>query len=492
MMHFLHCLIPIQLLLLLRMVGFSGNHVSGGNIHSYDVDDSDDEMPLDSLFYASVQEYDSCSSSRSNYDAFCNERQAAMIHAITIDQDLSNARYEALEAVQAGCDEHVLAKLYQEHADRILFQTWFRMRDDDDDSRWLLPASRSNTSCTANQSSRKVQPLVDRDGCWNFGPESEQEFHLWEQCCSLFWEGCLDRRGAFFRNMRNDGDCVRRHGNMMKQQRMCCEFHNQTFSYLHLPVLKELALRIRIGTDEPGVYESYNLEQDGFLRKFDTSTVLWPAGYLLSLCISAPNYCGIPELLNALVTYDRNPNKGFSQQHPKVLELAAGIGAPSIAMARLLHRCIGTDAGMVIATDNKPQALALIASNALCANASVSAALLDYLDWSSVIKFREQVQSRFKIIIGAALIIEPSKNQTEKLWKSLDALLDWSDRSVVVLVHTVGLLPLPGSNSGFQLVRSISGDRFNMKTRWGHNSEFEISVFQRSQNTIHPQEESIS
>jgi hypothetical protein len=231
-----------------------------------------------------------------------------------------------------------------------------------------------------------------------------------------------------------------------------------------------------VGTDQTGVYESYNLEQDGFLRKFDTSTILWPAGYLLTLCISAPKYCGIPELQNALLTYNREQNDERSQPHPKVLELAAGIGAPSIAMARWLRRMIGTtEAGMVI--------LALIESNAVCANASVSTARLDYLDWSSVMEFREQVQTRFNAILGAALIIDPDTNQTEKLWKLLDALLDWSDRSVVVLVHTIGLLLLP-ADSGFQLIRSISGDRFNMKTRWGNTSEFEISVYQRSQQAI--------
>jgi hypothetical protein len=88
----------------------------------------------------------------------------------------------------------------------------------------------------------------------------------------------------------------------------------------HRPIcfflLNALIIRLRLGTDhsldttgtrQPLVEETiYDLEQDGFLRKHDVAGILWPTGYLLSLCLAAPRACGVPELYQAVKTATTN------------------------------------------------------------------------------------------------------------------------------------------------------------------------------------------
>lgn len=42
---------------------------------------------------------------------------------------------------------------------------------------------------------------------------------------------------------------------------------------------------------DEGNRRTYNVQQDGFLRRFDPAGILWPTGYFLTLCVSAPNRC---------------------------------------------------------------------------------------------------------------------------------------------------------------------------------------------------------
>ena len=56
-----------------------------------------------------------------------------------------------------------------------------------------------------------------------------------------------------------------------------------------------------------GVGKTIRLEQDGFLRAFDTATVLWPAAYLLTRAhalalspvpVAALPFCGLAVLMH--------------------------------------------------------------------------------------------------------------------------------------------------------------------------------------------------
>jgi hypothetical protein len=99
---------------------------------------------------------------------------------------------------------------------------------------------------------------------------------------------------------------------------------------------------------------------------YDVAGVLWPAGYLLGLCLSDPVACGFPEAMNAL-----------NSKHPVALELGAGVGFPSIAFAKALkhhHQAEMDDtinvshqshnSPVILATDTSNVSLSLITSNA--------------------------------------------------------------------------------------------------------------------------------
>ena len=237
--------------------------------------------------------------------------------------------------------------------------------------------------------------------------------------------------------------------------------------------------------DDEASHETYDLEQDGFLRRFDAASVLWPSGYLLGLCVAAPSVCGVPEL------YEAAASAPSSKSGLIAIELGAGVGLPSIAFARTLDRVDDgerkgnkREAPRVIATDIAPQALALTKSNALAANASVATALLDHYNETALADYFRSTHhqgSGFSILLGSALQALFDESTVEKdhhLWKTLDSLLDSSGTAIALLSHTIHSLQVPDDGL-FQRIRTISGDRFGMKTRWGEKSDFEISVFRR-------------
>ena len=78
-----------------------------------------------------------------------------------------------------------------------------------------------------------------------------------------------------------------------------------------------------------------NLEQDGYLRPFDVAGIMWPTGYMLSLCLGNIIGCPIPELHILIKEYQKsfvleeesNVDEMY-QNHPLLaIELGAGIGA---------------------------------------------------------------------------------------------------------------------------------------------------------------------
>lgn len=369
---------------------------------------------------------------------FCDVKQDVMLCAVSAGK-LSEARLVALKAVQAGCNEHSFAKDYQKRADGLLSSPQYSIQ-------------------LNNNTSSRVKMPADQENCWT--NNSLDPNLWWDQCCSQLLDVSLTD---------DDTDiCVRDDG-----VRICCDFFVGSSSYLRLPPLREVALRVRAQTDnDDNVTVIYDLEQDGFLRMYDTAGVLWPTAYFLGLCVAAPTFCGVPELYKAIAF-------GSSKN---TLELGAGIGFPSVVLARL----VGPNGGVVVATDNMPHALALTASNAWAANASVTTAILDFFEWTDVIRLREEYKDGFSIILGSALqsMFDSTKDADHVLWKVLDALLDHSEYSIVLLAHTTGLLNVPQKGI-FRRMQTISGMQFGLKCKYTDKSDFEISILRRASSALH-------
>lgn len=402
------------------------------------------------------------------HSAECDQWQELLFQAIANHGDLSEARFVALEALQDGCDEATLAAHYRQQADELLAQP-FSLND------------KSNS--TRNR--RRVQAVVDPAKCWTSTDHDGVNvmLYLWDKCCTqvqekddIYKKQKSTSNDVFFKltstsssvldGSAESNECI------VEGKPLCCEFHARTRSYLRLPTIREVALRVRVESED-GIEEVFDLEQDGFLRRFDVAGILWPSGYFLALCVAAPTVCGIPELEVAT-----------SNKMAFVLELGTGIGLPSISFARMLARR-ETDQQRpkfrVVATDKAMHALSLTASNARAANASVTTVLLDHFNKTAIKStFRGR---RFSVILGSALqsmFDESTRDMEHPLWNVLDMLLEDSGLAVILLSHTIHTLQVPVDGK-FKRIRIISGNQLGMNTRNGE--DFLISVFQRSYDT---------
>jgi SAM-dependent methyltransferase len=249
------------------------------------------------------------------------------------------------------------------------------------------------------------------------------------------------------------------------------------------------------------------IEQEGLLNLYDVSGVLWPAGYLLGLCLSNPVKCRIEEILNAV-------------SNVTALEVGSGIGFAAIALSKTL-RFRGSGHTKIIATDIAKSSLDLAITNAYHNGVGdmISGYVSDFTDMSSLLKLKsevfnlssdnthEQTQHGFDIIIGSSLqsLFDGTKNVKSQLWLSLDRLLSRSNPNAVVILSHVKSgserIQIPSSTSSsqqqqqqqhiqsgeafpFELLRRISGDQFNMKTRDGGSSDFELVILRRSQSSF--------
>jgi hypothetical protein len=219
----------------------------------------------------------------------------------------------------------------------------------------------------------------------------------------------------------------------------CCEFFHGSSSYKKLPVLHEPAVRMRIQIDtknKPSArYDSsstrmnLDLEQEGYLRPFDVSTVLWPSAYFLTLCVTDPLHCGAPEIVTAIDSI-HNDDRNYKNDHrndcrgsgygPVGVELGTGIGAPSIGLSLILQQkreyhtaklaiseCTGVadqtgvaaspSHPLVVATDVAPQSLAITLANARFNGATALAvASLNFTNIQEVQAFRTKYFLPFK------------------------------------------------------------------------------------------------
>eukprot|EP00929_Paragymnodinium_shiwhaense_P025340 TRINITY_DN1534_c1_g1_i1.p1 TRINITY_DN1534_c1_g1~~TRINITY_DN1534_c1_g1_i1.p1 ORF type:complete len:217 (+),score=48.81 TRINITY_DN1534_c1_g1_i1:508-1158(+) len=193
------------------------------------------------------------------------------------------------------------------------------------------------------------------------------------------------------------------------------------------------------------------LEQDGFLRQYDMATVLWPAGYFLTQWVV------------------RNCAKLDNGR--RILELGAGIGAPSIAAS-----LCGDN--VVLATDKEGYSLVNMQVNAQVNGASsMGTARLDWLNDSDITAALSH--GPFDVILGAGLA---PHRWTEREWQMLKRLLNVKT-GIIVLCHgteDVSLTDGVVAGGAFALEEHIHGDAYGLQTRWGHSSEFEIIVLKPS------------
>ena len=259
----------------------------------------------------------------------------------------------------------------------------------------------------------------------------------------------------------------------------CCEIVEGTDHHLILPAVREPNVTIRMQNRT----EVIEIEQDGLLLLYDVSGVLWPAGYLLGLCLHNPLRCAVEEILDAMSNAKR----------PHVLELGTGVGFAAIALSKTARR--HSISPVVIATDVSKSALDLTVTNAYRNEVEdmLVATELDYNDVDALMELKNTInlscdntskpeQQGFDIIIGSSLqsLFDGTQDMNAPLWFTLDTLLSRNNPSATVILAHVRSgserIKVPEETIPFELVRRIPGDKFNMKTRDGNKSDFEIVV----------------
>jgi len=441
--------------------------VSSGSDHQSD----DDGWPLSSSTVVS-----------------CSDAATA-IQQFVKDGRLSAARSLA-QTIPPQCEKQV-SKAYMEEADRLL-ETALAAKSEDDGSSLF-----QQQLVTSSFKSDRAQATIDDAWiCSIVDTETLVKGDYWEKCCSSLWEYTVtaanNRSLLLPHDQHQPGECF------PDGIPVCCEFFQGSPSHLRLPVLREVAIRLRVILDDREI-RFLALEQDGLLRPFDVSTVQWPAGYFLALCVAAPIKCGIPQLETVLTSHSSS-----SHHHPIAIELGSGIGASSMALAmatlslnsQVQH---SGPAPLIIATDHSLQALALSTAN-VAAN-SLSEAIkiqrMDHFDMEQVQQLKESYfggvssddddeDEGFSLVLGSSLLsfFVDTNHPNAPLWQALDILLHNNSKpnkppALALLVHGKVDPIHPPSDGSFRLVGRISGDSVDMQTRSSASSDFELSIFER-------------
>jgi len=322
----------------------------------------------------------------------------------------------------------------------------------------------------------------------------------WNHCCS------------HFRSRDKKPSC---YDTANRNNYLCCVVAEGLDTHLILPPLREPSVSIQLHFEDISnrveVSETIIIEQEGSLRMFDVSGVLWPAGYLLGLCVSNPVSCGVPEIVNAIRT-------GINRGPFVAIELGAGVGFSSIAFAKAVQfyakeTTKNQDFPVIVATDISKSSFSLVTANAHNngVGSLVVALEANHTDSKSLSLLSEQVAMLsgdevamlsgdrhdaeygrdFSVIIGSSLqgLFDGTHQQGAALWQSLDALLSKNNPDAVVLLSHVRTrddrieLP-PESQRLFECVRRVSGDHFAMKTRDGSSSDFELVLLRRLRTVL--------
>ncbi|KAL7475199.1 hypothetical protein ACHAW6_001126 [Cyclotella cf. meneghiniana] len=329
--------------------------------------------------------------------------------------------------------------------------------------------------------------------------QGSMSIQRWNDCCS------------FYRDRQNKrSKCVDPAENTSY---LCCEFSSGSENHLVLPALKEPFVTIRVEKSTESkpkevIQQMIRIEQEGQLALYDVSGVLWPAGYLLGLCLYDPVTCGVPEIIN-ITRYSVETNAGLTF----ALELGAGVGFPSIAFAKYMshhlsspnvsvgespNACLAREqTPVVVATDSSRSSLGLIAGNSYHNNVGhlLDFFEVDHMNPESISNLLERIYPSgggFDLIFGSSLqgFFDESSRPDAVIWRSLDLLLSKTNSDAIVLLSHVrsgderievpNCTELKGHASNlFEIVRRISGDVFQMRTRDGLTSDFEIVVIRR-------------
>ena len=410
---------------------------------------------------------------------------------------LSLARFTAVAAVSAHPEcERSIAKSYVEVSDMLLNKG----------NRYLSlvdSVARIHSSTDKNTSSRS-RPS-DSMPCWDGNDSAEDAAERWDTCCSalsrrdmasslsadIFMESTSKHASVEEIDSLRESECKSPSG-----LPLCCDFFVGSPSHLRLPALREVGLNVRVsiatgtGAASAAATEknvTLSLEQDGFLRPFDISSILWPAGYLLTLCVASPKLCGAIELGRAIdAAIERGRHNSFA------IELGAGVGGPSIAMSLNIQRALlqarnhskagiqSSQHSLVVATDRALHSLALIIANARTNHASVDAVQADYSNLTALSEIRRE-RAGFAVVLGSSLqtFFDSTEDPESPLWSALDILLDPNNpQAVAALSHTRTEPVKPPNDGRYKLCRRISGDKFGMQTRSGDTSDFHVSLFQ--------------
>eukprot|EP00956_Cyclotella_meneghiniana_P028062 scaffold64434_cov52-Cyclotella_meneghiniana.AAC.12 len=362
----------------------------------------------------------------------------------------------------------------------------------------VINATQSEYELTDRVSSK----LQSSNDCWDgttsisnvspFGIGSAlPDVNRWNECCSFF-------------KTHKPSKC---YGPSNSTSQLCCDFSVGTDNYLALPALKEPYLTINLAQLDSDTASSekhhdfIELDQEGQLGLYDVSGVLWPSGYLLGLCLNDPIFCGVPEIVDSIQRQD------FTM----ALELGAGVGFPSIVFAKSMNRytasldrstcqndhvCVADkQSSVVVATDSSKSSLGLVIGNSYRNDVErlVNVSVVDHMNPESLALLQQRFYPSgggFDLIFGSSLqgFFDETSNPNAALWHSLDLLLSKVNRDALVLLVHVRTEPerikVPDgtgdcSMDSFELVRRISGDVFQLKTRDGNTSDFEIVVLRR-------------
>ena len=243
---------------------------------------------------------------------------------------LSSARRKALEELQNPSPTR-----YKQHDIAKIFAETFQRCYDAGGNEYLQKIRNSVNQATLRAKNDSPSCLKTHSDWTTVDP-----YELWDLSCSILPRpdnelpilSTSSRQNSFLESPFRE---------------QCCVFNPGSWTYLRLPAIFEPVIQMGIPQNynsETGSISGMitnssiiflNLEQDGYLRPYDVAGILWPTGYMLSLCLGNLVGCPIPELRVLVTQYQKSfISEGtsnadeFHRNNPVLaMELGTGIGA---------------------------------------------------------------------------------------------------------------------------------------------------------------------
>ena len=253
---------------------------------------------------------------------------------------LSLARRKALEALQnpspSKCKKDAIAKVYAET---------FKESYNAGGNEYLRKIIKSlHTNHQPTLIAKKDSPNCSKT---NSDWSTVDPYQLWDESCSILPSANMEMMIRSSNEFPLSSLSWQKPFSEFPPQAQCCVFTPGSWTYLRLPAIHEPAIRLGIpyhhhddaqrnsSTSTNVSITFLNLEQDGYLRPFDVAGILWPTGYMISLCLGDLVGCPIPELRVLVTEYQQSfiPDETLNtdelyRNHPLLaLELGTGIGA---------------------------------------------------------------------------------------------------------------------------------------------------------------------